>query len=104
MTDGAIVLQRLQLGFAVGSFMLAGVAVVWSLVSIIRKRGAGPYLAEFVTIAMSTGVVLWSAKYLVAPGERGSLEAVSTAGLVLFLAACAAQIYLHRRRRDTSAG
>jgi hypothetical protein len=97
MTDSGQLLQQVQFWLAIAALALAAVGVGLSVVSIVRRR-QGPFLTEFVTVAMSTGVSLWVLKLLVPPGEeRASLANVSMAGFVLFLLSCAARIALHRR-------
>ncbi|MCC6929718.1 MAG: hypothetical protein IT359_12065 [Gemmatimonadaceae bacterium] len=78
--------------------LLAAIAVVWSLARIVRRR-QGPFLTEFTTVAMSTGVMLWALKFLEPRSSRGpALENVSTIGFVLFL--LAAITLAVRQRRD----
>ena len=73
----------LQFGMSALAIAGATVAIAWSMATIVRRKSASN-VTGWITSAMSAGVILWGAKFLVSRPSRGPLEGVSVAGMVLF--------------------
>lgn len=90
------ILQRIQSGFAIAGVVFATLAVIWSILNILR-RPVGPYQREFITVAMGTGAFLWALKFIVPLQARESLAGTSSAGFVLFVIASLAAMWKFRQ-------
>lgn len=96
--EATTVFDRLQLTLAVVVIAMSVTAFLWSIVSVVRRKG-GPYYHEFNNVMGATGLTLSVISSFASPATRHELRGLTIAGNILFLAWAGVSIYLYRRRR-----